>query len=170
MVMTKDKPMTISELTQLATEFLRDNFGITLDIPIERNNRLRRVMGRFNSTHNNEPIEIQLAGFLLDHGAPEVIVDTLYHECVHYALCHRGEPYDDGHPIFEAEIKRLGVSASGTNSVGVFVEYNCAGCGDTILTSRKRVLHYPRNYMTKCCDADLTNVRERIYNGMEAIT
>lgn len=166
---TMTKGLTIAQLTELAKVFLRSNYGIALDIPIERNNRLRSKMGCFFFGNNEEPLRIELAGFLLKYGTPEVVVDTLYHECVHYALCHRGDPFDDGDEIFESELRRLGVTSSKTNRVGVYVEYDCAACGETVLTGRKRVLRNPQGYVTGCCDAVLINVHERIFNGTEAI-
>lgn len=160
---------TIEELTEIAKEFLRKNYDITLDIPIIRNNRLRRSQGRYISTWEGVPIRIEIAGETLTYGATEYILGVLRHELIHYALEVEGEPNDDGHPHFEAELLKHRALSTGTNRVGLYVEYDCDKCGKTILTWRKRILTHPHCYATVCCTAKLINVRERIYNGTEAI-
>lgn len=164
-----DATLTIEELTQIAAEFLQDNYGTELGIPIKRNNRLRTAMGRYLETYEGEPYSIEIAGFTIEHGSREVVIDTLYHECIHYALHVRDKPNDDGHPYFEAELKRLGVSSSRTNKVGIYVEYTCQECERKAEARGKRLLkdHYYR--VTRCCGADIVIVGERIYNGTEAV-
>lgn len=160
--------MATEELTEIATKFLRDNFHMVLAIPIVRNNRLRVRMGCFYATTDDIPDSIEIAGFVIEHGTREVVLDTLYHECVHYALCSRGDPYDDGHPVFEAELRRLGISSTESNRVGMFIKYNCAGCGVATETGNMRVLRYPQGYRSGCCGGELINLSKRIYNGTEA--
>src|SRR5699024_555898 len=84
------------------------NYNVKLNTPIKRNNRLRSTYGRF-ILKNNEPNCIELAGVLLDYGVEEVIFNILKHECIHNALFEKQQPYRDGHPVFEAELKRHGV-------------------------------------------------------------
>ena len=161
--------ITVEELTETATAFLRENYGMELGIPIVRNNRLRTVMGRFISAYRGGATSIEIAGFVFEHGEREVIIDTLYHECVHYAIFERGEPYKDGHPHFEAELKRLGVGATGTNIVGKYVIYACQNCGKEAQARGKQLLRDYRERMTICCSAEIRIVGERIYNGTEAV-
>lgn len=164
---TKEERISIEELTEIAKDFLRDSYDVGLNIPIERNNRLRSSMGRFIATYEDEPLRIELAGFLLKYGHRSAVIDTLKHECVHYALCVRGEPNSDGHPHFETELRRLGVSSTETTAVGLKYTYQCAECLLQSYTAIKKVKDHPENYYTKCCGATLINLKERIYDGTE---
>lgn len=161
--------MTIEELTQIATDFLRENYGMELKIPIVRNNRLRRAQGRYIATWEDVPLRIEIAGYLFKYAAPEVIVDTLKHELIHYALHVKGEPFDDGHPHFEAELRKHGASSSKTCRVGIYVLYKCANCAKESKSRGKRLMtEYPFR-VTRCCRAKIIIVGERIYDGTEAI-
>src|SRR5690606_25071042 len=88
------RKVTIDELKRIADEFLTEHYGMTLDIPIVRNNRLKTHMGRFIGWRYEEDEElsfsIDIAGFMFEYATDAVIVDTLLHECIHYALCMRG--------------------------------------------------------------------------------
>ena len=161
--------MTIEELTEIATEFLRENYGMGLGIPILRNNRLRKVMGRFVETYEGTADRIDIAGFVITYGTREVIIDTLYHECIHYALFERGEPNDDGHPHFESELRRFGVGSTGTNNVGIYVIYTCQKCGREARARGRQLLRDYQGRVTRCCLAKIIIEGERIYNGTEAV-
>src|SRR5699024_12385460 len=100
--------MIESKLKHIAASYLNENYNVKLNIPIKRNNRLRSTYGRF-ILENNEPNCIELAGVLLDYGVEEVIFNRLKHECINNALFEKQQPYRDGHPIFESELKRHGV-------------------------------------------------------------
>src|SRR5690625_4133127 len=54
--------ITEDELTQIADQFLQKNYGVTLDIPIKRNNRLRTTLGRYVVSHDDKPLRIEIAG------------------------------------------------------------------------------------------------------------
>ena len=97
--------MTVEELTLIATDFLRDTYGLPLEIPIVRNNRLRRVQGNYITMHNDVPIVIEIAGIMFKYADITVLIDTLKHELIHYAMHTLDKPYDDGHPEFEAELQ-----------------------------------------------------------------
>lgn len=165
--------MTIDELKRIADEFLTKHYGMTLDIPIVRNNRLKVHMGRFIGWRCEDDEElsytIEIAGFMFEYATDAVIVDTLLHECIHYALCSRGEPYYDGHPHFEAELARHGVGSTETNFVGKFYEFECGSCGETVRSKRKAIADYPEEYSSNCCRADIRYVGERIYDGTEVL-
>ena len=57
--------MDMSDVEKYARNFLRDNYRMVLNIPIKRNNRLSRAMGRFIHTVR-KPVAIDLAGSVLD--------------------------------------------------------------------------------------------------------
>lgn len=160
--------LTIAELTVIARQFLRDEYGIALEIPIRRNNRLRTTYGTF--THNYKKSEcIELSGKLFDYADVSVIIDVLKHECIHYALFELGRDYKDGRSDFEGELKRLNVRSNYDKDVPVvgFIHlYTCDKCGKNQLVQntsahKKRC----RGYMTRCCNASLTYIRDEIHDG-----
>ncbi|WP_370644753.1 SprT-like domain-containing protein [Sporosarcina sp. ACRSL] len=161
--------ITIEELTQIADDFLRMNYGMELAIPIVRNSRLRTTQGRYISTWEDKPIRIEIASFVIKYGARTTVIDTLLHECVHYALNVLGEPNDDGHPHFEAELKRHGVSSTETNIVGPHVLYSCSNCGRQSIERGRRLLTVFPFRVTLCCHAKIKIVSVRNYDGTEAV-
>lgn len=161
--------MTIEELTQIADDFLRANYGMALEIPIVRNNRLRTTLGYYAWDSRKKPLRIEMAGYLLKHGAREVVMDTLYHECVHYALHRRGEPYKDGHPHFEAELARLDVSSAGTTNVGLYYVAKCTECGGFTYCKDKGVTAAGHSFVSRCCSKTVKYIGERICDGTEAL-
>lgn len=162
--------MTVEELQTIAYDFLDVNYGIPLSIPIERNNRLKRKMGRFTvwvcEDCDEIPYSIEIAGFMFEYAADEVVIDTVLHECVHYALFQMGLPYEDGSPTFETELKRHGIGATETNYVGVIYTVKCADCGKVGESCRKPNAN---RYVSQCCEAPIEYLGEVIYDGTEAI-
>lgn len=107
--------------------FLKKNFKIDLDIPIEINGRLRTSHGRFiyrpvkeNGKTKYIPVRLEMSKThlvaSLIAGDWEATLDTLRHELVHYALCKLELPFDDGDEYFERKLKELNVTASGATS------------------------------------------------------
>ena len=168
-VKTAEQTLTIEELTEIATDFLRGNYGMELEIPIVRNNRLRTKMGIFYENRDGTSHSIEIAGYMFKYATREVLIDTLLHECIHYALFERGESYEDGHPYFEAELRRFGASSTGTNIVGLYFEGKCRGCGAATYGRNKRIAEPNRKFTSTCCGTSVDYVGERIYNGTEAI-
>lgn len=161
--------MTVEELTQHAEEFLRKHYDMELAIPIRRNNRMRRALGWF-IVRKQTPECIEIAGYLMEYGEAEVILDTLYHELIHYALLSQGKPYHDGCVEFESELRKHGVSSTNTHvKVGKFVAYSCKNCGKEFETELQTVARNPQEYKTRCCKAQLIIEGERIYDGTEAV-
>ncbi len=153
-------------LTIEARQFLREHFDTLLSIPIVRNNRLRSTMGRYVYERTNKPVRIELAGFLLDHGDHSVIIDVLKHECIHYALHVKEMPSRDGHPYFEAQLKKHGVSSTNEKLVGKFYVYRCSACFKESVTRKKHVIKYPSRYRTGCCQSPLQVIGEKVFNGV----
>ena len=109
------------ELTKIAQVFLKIHYGLGLDIPIKRNNRLRSTHGRFIiNNYNHTPLRIEIAGKTLDYGTDEVIISILKHECIHYALFVQGRAYRDGHPEFEAELRKHNAPSTNTLKIGLY--------------------------------------------------
>lgn len=173
--------LTIEQLTKIATDFLREEYDLPLKIPIVRNNRLRRCMGRLvykedEITSEFIPDFIDLSGELLTYGAEEAIIAVLKHECVHYALELRGEPNDDGHPYFEGELKRLNVVATEKVYVGEWHVCRCKKCGKETGTSRKSTITEIKQnnpfyvIISNCCNSPLEYVRTDIYDGTRGVS
>lgn len=161
--------VTIEELTEIATDFLRENYDMELSIPILRNNRLRKTLGRYLATMEDAPLRIEIAGYVFKYATTAVIIDTLKHELIHYALHVRGEPNDDGHPHFEAELRKHEASSTKTNVIGLYYVGKCQGCGDATYGKSKRISEPNQRFTSICCDTPVDYVGERIFNGTEAI-
>ena len=157
--------MNLLQLIDIAEQFLQTAYQLQLDIPIERNNRLRTTQGRYVVKQDRTPVKIELSGNTLDYGTEEAIIGVLKHECIHYALFEKQQPYRDGHPVFEAELKRHGVLGTGKVLIGKFHVLKCKNCGKTSLTSKKRTIAHPEDYRTVCCQSTFDIVDEQIYDG-----
>lgn len=165
--------LTIDDLTQIASDFLRQEYDLPLEIPIKRNNRLSRAMGRLVHDSKWTPEYIDISGEMFEYGADEAIIDTLKHELVHYALCTKGEPFRDGDPHFEAELKRLNVSTTASTCLGPSAVYSCDKCGNVDFTSGKRITkaleRSTLGYRTRCCGATLTYIKTEIFDGTRSV-
>jgi SprT-like protein len=130
------------ELIEVANEFLK-NYNMTLDVPIKFNTRLKRVLGRVIIKKSNgiyRASEIQMSVDFLQNHPKENIIDVLKHELVHYVLCTQQKPFQDGHPVFEGELRKHGIKS--TNffpQYGQLHSYKCEDCGMKIERKRKLV-------------------------------
>lgn len=133
----------VNHLEEVAEDFLLDNFDLTLDIPIRISNRMTRTFGSFVRTRNRVTGEIKCKEIVISsnlykyHGYDKMI-DTLKHECIHYALYLLGRPYKDGQAYFENTLKEHGVSSTGTTKYkGKAHQYTCTGCKNTFKQTRR---------------------------------
>ena len=159
--------MTINlyDLEEIARDFLGEEFGLDLAIPIERNNRLKTSMGRFVSNINRRtgtvtPFKIDIAGYLFEHGnSEELIIGVLKHECIHYALQELGEPNNDSDQNFISACVRLGAPLTGTQSAvkpESYHIYHCDTCDERHTSKTK-----PRwGYSCGTCKNNLRYVRK----------
>ena len=152
--------MNMSDVKKHAKNFLRDNYGMVLNIPIKRNNRLSRAMGRFIHTER-KPVAIDLAGSLLDYNERETILDVLEHELVHYALFSKGLPYHDGDDYFEESLKELGISATNTTGMYKPLHFLTCGCETTIHVEERLAEH---GWICRGCDKELSHIGRYIDN------
>lgn len=128
------------ELVDLANEFL-ENYDMKLEIPIQFNSRLSRSLARYvyrEANRKEVPVKIEVSVNLMKKYSKEVIFDVLKHELVHYALSAKGLPSKDGHPYFENELKKYGISPTNTISyIGKLYVYACKNCKMEIKRRRK---------------------------------
>lgn len=113
----KELDNVFKDLVLHARGFCKDNFGITLKIPIKFNGRLKSTMGRYTPPeYEVEMIELSKGLVVASILAEDMsaVYDTLNHELVHYSLRSLGMPYHDGDQEFEEALQDLGISASGT--------------------------------------------------------
>ncbi|PEA25899.1 sprT domain-containing protein [Bacillus cereus] len=151
------------KLTSEAKRFLLEAYGIELNIPVLVNGRLKRRYGQFVYNQiTQQPLKIEIGKNYITHQDWETIRETLLHECIHYALFTLGKPFDDGEPLFEAELKKHGSHSTGTVKYrGKVVEYGCPRC-NAIFRRKKR---YPRNgagYQCSTCKVDIKFLGEKV--------
>lgn len=162
--------LSVEELTEIAKNFLWSTYRLPLEIPIKRNGRLRSTLGRYISTVGEGPECIEISAQMFMYAADSVMVDTLKHELVHYALDVKGEPNRDGNPHFESELKRLGVSSTKSCYIGKALECRCDKCGKKLYAkSLSSIERAGKTAFSKCCMASFSFLGERIYDGTEAL-
>lgn len=141
------RPLIEEWLTRKAKRFLREEFGLMLDIPITVNARLLRAGGYYTYTEDSLTGEISDRGIeiaeaslidasLLDDDSG--VESTLFHESTHYALHVLGKPHRDGDTYFEETLKRLNINSSGTQSVlSKYYIYECEECSKDTKTRQR---------------------------------
>lgn len=160
--------MNVSILTNYAEKFLQENFGLSLAIPIERNNRLRSSYGCFvYDDKEGKALRIEIAGLMFDYAREEAIYSVLRHECIHYALYVLKRPHRDGDAYFEAMLRRHHATSTNTLKVGKYFLFQCNHCHQTYETKIKRVAKSPGVYQSKCCASDISLTGEKIYRGSD---
>lgn len=107
--------MTLKEIETYADKFLKEAYGMDLEIPVEINGRLSRFLGRFiYSGTLKRPIRIEISKKYLINGSLNDILSTIRHECIHYALFCKGLPFRDGEKYFESELKKHDTHSTNT--------------------------------------------------------
>lgn len=109
----------IYQLENYAKKFLKETYNMDLAIPLQLNGRLKTTCGRFMYKRSKidgstQASRVELNKYFVENNEPSVVLDVLKHELVHYALFEKGKPNSDGHPVFERELKRLGIVSQST--------------------------------------------------------
>lgn len=126
------------------------------DIPVRWNGRLTKAMGRFifsTQRKTRSPIRIELSKHAVRFINHEIFIAVLLHELCHYHLFLAGKPFEDGHPAFEQELRRVG--AISTNTVQLpqrGYHLYCDKC-KAYLGTRKRM--NTMRYLSGCCKAKI---------------
>lgn len=168
--MIKDE-RAVLYLSVMANKFLKEHFDMKLNIPIVISNRMTAALGRFTFQIGGgglvrKPIKISLAGQLLDNYNKDEILDTLYHELVHYALFVKNEDFSDGQANFENTLKRLNIKSTGTTEYrGVLYVLPCTKCGLKNYSTKN--LRESKRYYKVCkrCDSILDLKLKHKENG-----
>lgn len=157
------RPRNVSEsiesnLIRKANEFLIEHYGLQLEIPFRISSRMKSTFGHVRFKRKGGkliPFEMKLSKNLLENYSEDVILDVLYHECVHYALCMLGFPFRDADDCFKREVDRLGVSRTRTYRYkGKAYRYECKGCGVSFV---KKTKGYEKRYMCAKCKGRFVN-------------
>ena len=160
--------MNLVILNNAARDLARKYWGLELNVPVKENGRLRVALGRAVFTVNRltgvlTPKHIELSTNLLTNYPDEIIIDVLKHELCHWALAVQGKPNNDGHPVFENELKRIGAHSTHTiKPTGDLYTVECSKCGDIVAKnhSKRKLNKYVegtgrRVYSTNCCGAKI---------------
>lgn len=142
------------QLNDFAEKFLNETYGMSLTIPIKLNGRLKTSYGRFVSYRDPKlPKVIELNKSFLECNDLDTVLNVLKHELVHYALFMKGKPHSDGNPVFEKELKRLGiVSQSDIGKYNILQKmqiYQCKKCGNEYKMIR-RLKNNGKYHICKC--------------------
>jgi SprT-like protein len=137
--------LSMYQLQMYAKKFLNDTYDMELTVPLELNGRLNTTCGRFISTRYRDgrkaPKIVELNKTFVENNEPTVVLDVLRHELVHYALFMLNKPNSDGHPVFEGELKRLGIVSQKTIDQYQIASkkqvYACSDCSNTWKLTRK---------------------------------
>ena len=156
--------MDQKQLTHLAISFLKEKYSLELNVPIKINNRLKVALGQFICNRNGAEC-IDISGNLIKYGTEHVIIDTLYHELVHYALYTLEKPYHDGQRYFEDELHKHGIGGTNEIFVGRFMEYECPKCKQRYNTELLKVIREPESYNTRCCKVKIKPTRFITHTG-----
>lgn len=115
-----NKLTTDVELQQYAQQWLKDNYNMTLDIPVTfdkiiNNNESYSVNGRIYFT-DNKPTNIVINSDLIITDNTNFITErALIHELTHYIMCKQGLPYLDNDILFQQECIKNGTSINDLN-------------------------------------------------------
>lgn len=148
-------------LEDIAKDFLQEEFGIDLEIPIEINGRLSRSLGRFVCyPSRKKSVKIELSKNLLEFYDDDEVVDTLRHECVHYALFELGKPFKDHDTYFINTCNRLNVGLTNTTQhKGLVHVYKCLGCNKEHEVLRR---FNPKAYRCSRCKEGFEYVSQKV--------
>ncbi len=148
---TFNKAQAEQTLTKIARHFLKKEFGLELTVPVEVSGRMKSVLGLFYYNRQGQPLSIKIAkGIVAEEGREVDAIETLKHECVHYALCVKGLPFSDDDQEFIDTCNRLGVPLTGTCKG--FADQHLWDCKHGLKTLAKNNMRYHEkgSYYKKC--------------------
>lgn len=97
---------TDEDLKTYANKWLKDNYNLTLNVPIGYSD-IGGIIGGYNTISNNDkPIEIKINSKAKNINL--LSEKFLIHELTHYALCKLNREYHDGTESFSAECTKNG--------------------------------------------------------------
>lgn len=156
------------KLTKYASEFLENEYGLELAIPIKFNGRLSKSVGRFRyNDYHNRAVEIELSKkhtiLAVMTNTLDAIFGVLKHELIHYALFEKDLPYYDSDLYFQNECKRHNAPL---RHDGYYIRqvYHCEN-GHLITRGRK----FNENNYSCNCGASIRFTKTAIYRGKKEV-
>lgn len=144
--------MNAQQLKSYAEDFLKEHFDLPLDVPLRISKRMKSKLGVFSIKYNKNEVlssEIVLSYNFVINNDKNVILDVLYHECVHYALYKKRLPFRDSDPEFINTLERLGISRTRSYKYkGQSYLYECRKCRYQF---SKNMKGYEKRYMCGRC-------------------
>ncbi|RKD26761.1 hypothetical protein BEP19_16305 [Ammoniphilus oxalaticus] len=135
-----------------------------LAIPVRWNGRLTRSMGRFIygiRGGKRESLRIEMSKYAARFIDREIFIAVLLHELCHYHLFRQGQPFDDHHPVFEQELKRVGGISTNTVQLPTKVyRLKCRVCRAELGYMQR---FNPARYRSPCCHSEIE--REETWAG-----
>ena len=152
--------LTKTQLKDICKYYMFELWGERLEIPVEISGKLSKTFGYFQYISSTKtPLKLMFSKRLIENYKLSTIESIIKHELCHYHLFINNEPHDDGHPVFEAELARIGGSSTGTLAeAGEKYYCICKKCGkkigpyDSEKIARKRV---EQAYVSRCCGTRL---------------
>src|SRR5690625_1994553 len=160
----------LNHLKAIMNDFLRKNYRMTLNIPVNWSGRMTANLGKFTWKYKTETKElipgtmkIVLSKKLLQTKNKRLVEAVAKHEALHYALYILGKPYSDGSNYFESELKKHGLESTSnfsstrngtTMRLGVKKRmwvWTCPGCGKIASASYGKTRKDYSRYMIQCC-------------------
>lgn len=115
---------TNKDLEEYSKQWLRDNYNLSLNIPIEYcdYSKIDNISVDINTlgtffTRNNKPHVIYINKNIKDFNI--IVERTLIHELIHYRLFSIGKPYKDNEDYFKNECIKCGTIAN-SDYIGIF--------------------------------------------------
>ncbi|CAM4196027.1 SprT-like domain-containing protein [Lacicoccus alkaliphilus] len=144
--------MNEKELEGHAKAFLRDNFNLSLDIPVRISRRMKSKLGVFTVKYYGGTVtgsEIVISESFILNNDRTAVLDVLHHECVHYALYRTGQPYRDTDVTFVRTLEKLSISRTRSYKYrGEAFLYECRKCRYRF---SKNMKGYEKRYRCQRC-------------------
>ncbi|WP_164985012.1 SprT-like domain-containing protein [Ammoniphilus sp. CFH 90114] len=144
------------KLQALADKLSQHFWQDKLQIPVVWNGRLTRAMGRFvfrQQGKKREPLKIEMSKYAAQFVDREIFIAVLLHEMCHYHLFIQNKPYQDHHPVFEQELRRVGAISTNTVKLPTKVyKLTCQHCKKSLGMMKR---FNPDRYRSGCCQAPI---------------
>lgn len=162
--MTIIKLRTKKDLQEFAENFLSENYGLSLTHEIKINGRLTKTWGQVAYTHDySNVVDISIAKRVIEYGNDLVVLDTVKHELIHYALWKLNKPFCDSDDYFQNELVKHGATGENEiNYIGKLFEHTCenVNCDKVFYLNKNSV----KSHICSC-DAELVVTSEVVSDG-----
>lgn len=143
------------EVLKLCKYYMYEIWGEKFNIRLEISKQLKKTLGYFSYTSvTKQPIMLKFSYDLLANYKLPTIESVIKHELCHYHLFINKQPHQDGHLVFERELRRIGGST--THSIQhsgesyLCVCKSCGGVGKSC-SSKAAATKFINNYQCAKC-------------------